>query len=198
MNWNNVTLRQQIQIQQIKDLDDDSKLRELMIILYGEDVENLPIAEYTKKAKEIDLSGEIPHTHVKSKYVINGRTYNFDVEGVPTAGQFFDYQNYCKEQNNYADKLSVFLIPEGHKYGDGYDIKQVKEDMLDLPVIDANALGFFFQAELIVLLDIFRHSLIQSIRKEKMPYQKKREKIKLIKTTYDNLESLVTYLNTLK
>ena len=63
-----------------------------------------------------------------------------------TVAQFIDYQNYIKETPVKFEKvLSVFIIPEGHTYNDGYDLQQAQQDMLELPFVVVQKVAFFSQ-----------------------------------------------------
>lgn len=44
-----------------------------------------------------------------------------------TVAQFVDFQELAGEDGKEAELLSVFLIPKGHKYCDGYDIAVVQD-----------------------------------------------------------------------
>ena len=64
-----------------------------------------------------------------------------------TAAQFIDFQQLSQDvEMNTVALLSVFLVPEGHKYNDGYDIRAVQGAIAAyLSVQDAfEILGFFF------------------------------------------------------
>lgn len=72
--------------------------------------------------------------------------------GKMTYAQFVDYQNYLNvldetgmSPKNKAGILSVFFIPKGHKYNDGYDLlafqKAIRENV---SIKDYNSVWFFF------------------------------------------------------
>jgi len=63
-----------------------------------------------------------------------------------TAGQYIDFQSYAADLDGNMEKLvSVFLVPEGHRYGDGYDVNELQALIRErLPITDANALLAFF------------------------------------------------------
>ena len=74
---------------------------------------------------------------------VNGREYYFDgLLGKITTAQYIDFQNYQKN-NDEQKSFSVFIIPKGHKYNDGYDIEQVFNDILDVPVPVLFSASFF-------------------------------------------------------
>lgn len=63
-----------------------------------------------------------------------------------TAAQYIDFQTLSKEgESKTVELLSVFLIPRGHKYADGYDIAEVQQAIRrDLSVRDVITLAAFF------------------------------------------------------
>lgn len=63
-----------------------------------------------------------------------------------TAGQFIDFQTLSKDpEANIVALLSVFLVPDGHAYNDGYDIAEVQSAISSmLSVADAMDVMAFF------------------------------------------------------
>lgn len=62
-----------------------------------------------------------------------------------TYAQFVDFQNYiADEEKNKAQILSVFLIPKGHKYGDGYDVARLQKEIGDSVSIEVYRSCWFF------------------------------------------------------
>lgn len=63
-----------------------------------------------------------------------------------TVAQYMDFQNFWDKRNDYmGNLLTVFIIPKGHKYNDGYDIlglAQYFEDTLSIKFW--NEVCFFF------------------------------------------------------
>lgn len=65
-----------------------------------------------------------------------------------TAGQYIDFQRYCKNGADLVDLLSVILIPEGHRYSDGYDMYKVRSAInnhLTIPQV-LGLQDFFFRS----------------------------------------------------
>lgn len=72
-----------------------------------------------------------------------------------TAAQYIDFQTLSQEgEEKTVELCSVFLVPKGHKYADGYDIADVQDAIRrHLSVQDVVTLAAFFlrkYAELIV------------------------------------------------
>ena len=199
MNWNDITLKQFYEIQDILSVEDDYTAFNLIDYLYNVDCQSLPI----KELKKYDISfikEPIPDVKLKKEYTLNGNVYksNCDITKV-TIAQFIDYQNYVKQpQLRLEDLLSVFFLPKGCKdYNKDYDITKVKEDLLELPITVANSIGFFFFGQFKILFLLFRYSLIRQVKKMKMDKQKKTELISnLKKMDLWGLVSSLTFLNT--
>jgi hypothetical protein len=77
--------------------------------------------------------------------------------------------------------LSVFLIPEGHKYNDGYDMLQVINDINDLPVTVVNDAAFFFGRHFSVFMETFQSYSVKQIQKTNLPKEVKEKMIKAVK-----------------
>jgi len=108
----------------IKIEDENERMFEIAKIFYGEEVLNLPLAEFSQKFSKLKfLTEEIP-TQLSVKTVeVNGRKYYFDgLLGKISTAQYIDFQNYNKLEDE-SKVYSVFFIPEGHQYGDGYDME---------------------------------------------------------------------------
>ena len=86
-----------------------------------------------------------------------------------TAGQFIDFQTLSKDpETNVVRLLSVFLIPEGHAYVDGYDIGAVQDAIASgLSVADAMDVLAFFLAKSVELSLSFLSSSERAARKMK-------------------------------
>jgi len=97
--------------------------------------------------RELEFVGtDVVPSEVKKDYILNGRKYTLQkaINHISPA-QYIDFNNYLKDgeiDEKYADILSVFLIPEGMKYNDGYDIDEVKDDINKYMCI-TDALGIF-------------------------------------------------------
>lgn len=82
-----------------------------------------------------------------NKITILGTTYKIiDKPDNINVAQYIDFENWINlNKNNIAEVLSVFLIPEGHKYNDGYDITELIDILNNnLDIETANKLYNFF------------------------------------------------------
>lgn len=146
LKWSDIKYRTLLDIREAANIEDENeRVYAIMEAVFGEDVLNLPLKDFNEKCKELQfLQKEIPNDlHVKD-IKVNGREYYFDgLLGKITTAQYIDFQNYQKN-NDEQKSFSVFIIPKGHKYNDGYDMDQVFKDILDMPVPILFSASFFF------------------------------------------------------
>lgn len=188
IKWNNITYRTLLDIREAANIEDENeRVYAIMEAVFGEDVLNLPLKDFNEKCKELQfLQKEIPNDlHVKD-IKVNGREYYFDgLLGKITTAQYIDFQNYQK--NNDEQKVfSVFIIPKGHKYNDGYDMEQVFNDILDIPVPVLFSASFFFSRQFELFIRIFRRYSIKQMKKLGLP-----------KEAMENLEKVVNLSTTM-
>ena len=178
--WENITLKEFEQLDQImqSDIPADYKAVNILSVISGEDpslFENLPLNTFTNLVSHINfVTDEIPTVKVKDSYEINGRKYvvKADIPSITTA-QYIDYQSYMKEEPIDLQKvISVFLIPEGHTYNDGYKIEEVLADIHDMKIVDVQALGFFIQKQSALFILVTKDYLSNQMRKMKIPKKK--------------------------
>ena len=157
-DWSNITLKDYYEIQNIISVQDDYTTFNLLDFLYNIDSSNMTLREISEYKNSLSFLDSIDvaykNIQLEDKYVINGTTYVgfVDLTQVNVA-QFIDYQNYLKETPVKFEKvLSVFIVPEGHTYNDGYDIKQVQRDLLELPFVVVQKISFFFLKQLQVFV----------------------------------------------
>lgn len=193
-NWDEITWKEYEQIEQIlsADIPNDFKTVHLVSILTGlpvNQVENMQVTEFQKLLPHLEFLQTEPETHYhKFEYTINDREYVFKgkLEDITTA-MYIDYSTYMKDENkDVVNLMSVFLIPKGHDYNDGYDMEQVKSDIGDMCWLDVRAIAFFFKIQLGAYMLILKSSL-QKALKETMKGKTRAEK-KEIKKQIKELE----------
>ena len=109
------------------------------------------------------LEKELPLKNVKLKYtyILNGRKYdsNINLTMIKT-NQFIDFTTYTREKDvRYEKLLSVFMVPNGHKYNDGYNMKEVQDDILQMSIADVQSLAFFMMEQFRAFAVIFQRYL---------------------------------------
>ena len=182
MDWKDIKYRTLLDIREAANIEDENeRVFAIMEAVFGEDVLDLPLKDFNEKCKELQfLQKEIPNDlHVKD-IKVNGREYYFDgLLGKITTAQYIDFQNFQKN-NDEQKSFSVFIIPKGHKYNDGYDMEQVFKDILDMPVPILFSASFFFIRQFELFIRIFRRYSIKQMKKLGLP-----------KEAMENLEKVV-------
>ena len=188
LTWANIKYRTLLDIREASNIEDENeRVYAIMEAVFGEDVLDLPLKDFNEKCKELQfLQKDIPNDlHVKD-IKVNGREYYFDgLLGKITTAQYIDFQNYQKN-NDEQKSFSVFIIPKGHKYNDGYDMDQVFKDILDIPVPILFSASFFFSRQFELFIRIFRRYSIKQMKKLGLP-----------KEAMENLEKVVNLSTTM-
>lgn len=127
-----------------------------------QDVLELPLPAYAVLSADTDfLRHECPPATAPSRLICG------DLSLVPTkdftqitTAQYVDFQTFSKGGvAALPDLLSVLLIPEGHKYNDGYDLEAVKATVKELPLPAALGLSAFFFERLVASIQASLTSL---------------------------------------
>lgn len=177
MEWKDITLDKFKKLEQaIKIEEEVPLLKNALIIqaLFGINTDNLTIPELGKYIKELEfLNNPCPKTLAKTKYTINDNKYTVKLDlSKLTVTQYMDYQELVKTQD-YAKILTVFVIPEGHNYNDGYDIKKVEKDINDMSIIDVLAIYNFFTISFLYCTEHLNDYLNQMMKKTDQKVQKR-------------------------
>ena len=181
--WDDITLKDFYEIKNIMEIQDEYTIYNLIDYIYKVDSSKMDITELYKYSVDF-LSEPIPvkNIKIKEKYTINGRKYISNVNLTKiTCSQFIDFTNLVRQSPEEFEKLvSVFFIPEGHEYNDGYDMKEVQRDILQLPIAVVQAMSFFMMKEFQTYAVIFQLYLTEEITKMKnIPKEMKDEMEKI-------------------
>lgn len=152
MKWNDVTIAQYKKIVGLpKDDDLVWKIAGILHNVSYEDVITMPIQQATKWAEEVnDMLNRKPGYNwiLKWNYEVNGTKYRLCAKpNEITTAQYMDFYSAPKEMpDNIAQLIAIFLVPEGHTYGDGkYDVKKVELDLeFHMGMEDALSVYSFF------------------------------------------------------
>lgn len=187
-NWDEISIKKFDEIKNALKTNFNNELEanlELLAVLCDADiqeVENLPLTEFSKLLKQVNFIVKMPKVDIKDKYVINGKKYNvcLSVNKMTTA-QYIDYQTFGKDiEGNLKNLVSVFLIPEGKKYGE-YDLENVIDELYNnMPIADAYSVCFFFTLQLQSLTKVTLSYLERKIRKEMKKEKDKMRKEKIM------------------
>ena len=184
MTWLEISFKQYVDIDTIvkdTELSDEERALALCQAVYGINLLAQPLTEYRKYINSLSfLKDAMPDMTLNDTYEINGTVYEFhrNIKDL-TVGQFMDYQNYSKGEKNldtYANILTIFLIPKGCKYNEGYDLVKARRDMLDLPAPVALSMAAFFLTYWKNYVKVFLKFSIWKIMMTKgIPRKKKKE-----------------------
>ena len=199
MNWTDVSWNQYLEILEIfedKDLGESDRVIELCKVLYGINILQLPMTEYNKYIGGLKfLNTQPPKLPLMEEYTVNDTVYTVttDVANL-TVAQYFDVDAYIKQSkdvDNYVKIMSVFFIPKGKKYNEGYKTADVIEDMGELPVPVVLSLSAFFLKFWRTYIKISQRFLWLKTRKMPKPMRKKlREELKKMEQTMDSVYSV--------
>lgn len=142
-----------------------------------EELLRLPLPEYTTHAACTEFLrnplGEVPA--VKKEYKVGDFTLLPCKDYTKlTAGQYIDFQSFTKAGVDYCGLLSVLLVPKGCRYGEGYDVADVRQAVADnLMMPDGMALIAFFLKQYANLIKASLNFSMQEVRRMKDQRKKK-------------------------
>ena len=207
-DWDNITIEKYYNIKDILDdeTDDDiTKNVKLVAVITGKDendVWNMDMAEAGEYISRLTFLNkfELPkNPNMKIKLPNYDLVVIKDLTKINVA-QYVDFQNFVKMpmREGMEKILSIFLIPEGCKYNDGYDIIDVQKEIrenLSFRVAEG-LLSFFIEKYGKLLI----HSLIycrRQVKKTKDPeMMEKLEKTE--KELQQKLDSLIRLIGSIR
>lgn len=179
-NYNRLPIGKYLEIQGIvtdpslEELDKQVKVISILADIDEDEVLHLPLGDYQSlSAKTAFLAKEDTNNHRVAK------TYNLaefklkpltDFRKIETC-QFVDFQTFAAEPDKrLVELLSVFLVPDGKRYNDGYDVMDVQRAIREnMSVSDAVALSAFFLDLLMRSLTDSVNSCIRMVKRMKSP-----------------------------
>lgn len=172
-----------------------------------DEVFNLPLADYQKLASDmhfLDTQPVINTKHNPKTIKIGGEEYDVvqDARDL-TAGQYIDYQHYLGVEDfdgQLPNILTVFVIPKGKKYGEGYNMAELANTFKEkMPIITAMEISSFFLRQSLTSIKASLTSLRLKMRMMKMTTRKKEvkemmqeaiDKLGLLKDSISSLDGL--------
>ena len=201
-NYNKMPLRAFNEINKLRKKDCDAIDFEIGLIailcdVSENDILNLPITEYQQLRAKAQFLADYPkddNAKCPDKININGHKYNVikNINDINTA-QYIDYQSYLKmdRDENIQYVLSCFVVPEGKEYMTGYRLNDIMDDILDIDVVTALSICFFFLNLYLTYIGTILHYLELKMKKE-MRKTKDKEMKKKMKQAINQLHSLVS------
>jgi hypothetical protein len=151
-NYDRLSVGKYQQLAAIDTGDDIERSVQTLEILTGlgrDDLLSLPVDGYTELTRHAQFLNSAPALRPSVSSFIAKDGTELRVQSDPskmTAGQYIDYQQLIGEAGDHiVEVLSVFLIPKGKRYMDGYDIGDVQRIIRDeMPVsVAMGMLGSF-------------------------------------------------------
>ena len=139
-------------------------------------IASLSTSEFVRLVNDSNFLSDMPKVKITDTYVINGKVYKVFLSlNNMSVAQYIDFQTFYKEYDKYTrELLACFLIPEGKRYGEDYDIAEVITDIGEhLSIVDANSILFFF---VILYQSLTRVTLNCSIKDMKKMMRKEKNK----------------------
>lgn len=209
-SWNDITISDYKKIKEITEREFDSELEKgiaVLSVLCGVDedeVYSLPITQLKGLLDGIAWMNE-PYTFDKNwkadTITINGEKYDIvaDINKF-TVAQYADFQIYWDKRDDVdymAKLLSVFIIPKGKTYNDGYDVVELIDILENNISINIwNSINFFFLKDLMRSIEAsLYYSLwvtMKMIWKEKNK-EKKKELKEMKKKLLTQIKTFTSY-----
>lgn len=162
--WSDVTVGEFKRLLEVSD-DDAERVFEIVSILSGESLDQTldrPIEEVRRDVEALDFLKEKPKIRrVRDRYELGGTVYILQASPQDiTTAQYIDFTNEKKDVGHISEMLSIFLVPKGHRYGDGYDFRKVQQDIdRYMSYEDANSVSaFFFGLWILLTQDVMKRT----------------------------------------
>ena len=148
-NWKDMPLKM---FRRLLEVDADSEDRgfELVAVLCDttlDDILDRPLQDVKEMIARTKFLETKPKVRlVRDEYRLGDTTYVFKPDYTDiTVNQYIDFVNTPKDTAHISELLSVFLIPKGRKYGQGYNLQKAVQDIDQyMGYEDANSLSAFF------------------------------------------------------
>ena len=130
-----------------EDIDKSTAVLEVITGWSASDIEALSLTEYSALASGCGwLYAEPQPTPIERAYRVGDFVLRPTKAEELTTAQFIDFQQFANDADNHIiELLSVLLVPQGKRYGEGYDVAEVRKWIaMYLPTDTAISLiGFF-------------------------------------------------------
>ena len=207
-DWENITIEKYYNIKDILDDEEDDDITKnvkLVAVITGKDEDEVWSMDMAEAGEYISRLHFLNKFELPKNPNMKIKLPNYDLVVIKdltkiNVAQYVDFQNFVKLplRESMEKILSIFLIPDGCKYNDGYDIIDVQKEIrenLSFRVAEG-LLSFFIEkyGELLI------HSLVyckRQIRKTKNPEMMEKFK-KTEKELQQKLDSLIHLIGSIK
>lgn len=131
-------------------IEADMKTLSVLADMPIEEVKQLDMSTWNMLKQKMKFLNDMPKINMPpTELNLNGNKYNVMVGPKHwILGQFIDYTQLSQQQNldkRVARYIACFVVPEGKKYAEDYDVEEVVNDLYsNLPVVEALSLSNFF------------------------------------------------------
>lgn len=198
MTWKDITIEKYERIAELQkqELGEIDLIASVIAVLDGvtvKSVEEMPYALLLLKARNLRFLNSNPlPSIVRKSYELGGVKYipTLKPEDLTTA-QYIDFQvRAANAPEDLAGLLSVLLIPEGHRYNEGYSTDDVRETVYrNLPIEDAMGLSAFFFA-------LWKKSIRRLLRETRKNFRLLRKKKNRTETENELLQATERVIKT--
>lgn len=204
--YDKLTVGKYLEVKEVLQSDmDNIQMNSMLIAILSDmdvdDVLNLPLSKYNAMIQNTAFLLDVPKKRmVADRYKLGEMQLDVMLSlNKMTAGQYIDYQTFVKDPDKYlVELLSVFLIPKGKKYNEGYDILEVHKAIREhLSIVDALSMSAFFLTLSQTLIKTILTCLTKKVKKMKKQMKTQEEITKLeqaivnLETVGDGLHSLI-------
>lgn len=142
-SYKDLTINKFNEINELRGLDaSDDDIYIKMIAILDDKTEDevlaMPLDEFAEKRRKLNFLAKKPNTIsiLPKSLTINGKKYKLAKDAFHlNAGQYIDYKSYIKDADRFYDNLpkilTVFIIPDGCSYGDGYDTDELADELAE-------------------------------------------------------------------
>lgn len=174
-----------------------------------DEISNMDVVSYQNIVNKLQFMNTYPaHNKIPDETItLNNKNYSVLLNPKKmTAAQFIDYKNLLmnadKIKNIQAKLLAVFIIPENHKYGDGYDFDKLADEIYHyLPIEYAIGLSYFFEIASSYYMTVSLQSLVLDAKIQMIKNYRNKElrtNLKTYITELKNLKKGIQMMNILK
>lgn len=166
----------------IDNLNANIQLLSILCDCDEDEIASLSRNEFSKLLSQTEFLKSMPKSKIQDKYVVNGKRYDVFLSlKEMSVAQYIDFQSHSKDKEKYFNELlTVFLIPHGKNYGEGYNVADVAEELGNhLSIVDAYSILFFFILLYQTLTRVTLDCSLKDMRKMMKKAKTKEEKEKL-------------------
>lgn len=137
-----------------EDIDEEDKVIKIISLLsdtHEEIIRCLPMQIFNQLLNDTSFIHQpMPEVKVDKRFKWNDTKYDIYISPNKFAvAQYLDLTAYLKHDAKFHEIISSILVPKGHKYGEGYDVQELQEKILnEMDIATAKSIVNFWSAHL--------------------------------------------------